>query len=191
MIHLSSFYIFPFEDVKHCILVLCPHTCICTCMYLIKMHGWHVCDCLKLEEFHTPIKIDAFEFLGLNICLVFWPKEPHIKWTICSTINSVLVTEKAANLVTKLLNWATFKYLSLRTCVSACIIFVLFSWTTLKIFIAAKRIHTIIKLSTEQTLNITNNFLSNNFLSLFLFLSCPTPQAHSTHTKHKDLHLIW
>ncbi len=161
-----------FEDVKHYVLVLCPHTCICTCMYLIKMHGWHVCDCLKPEEFHT----DAFEFLGLNICLVFWPKERHIKWTICSTINSVLVTEKAANLVTKLLNWATFKYLSLRTCLSACIIFVLFSWTTLKIFIAAKRIHTIIKMSTEQTLNITNNFLSNNFPSLSLSVMPLPPQ---------------
>jgi len=167
-------------------------------MYVFDQDAWLTCVWLFETRGISYTYRDAFEFLGLNICLVFWPKERHIKWTICSTINSsVLVTEKAANLVTKLLNWATFKYLSLHTCLSACIIFVLFSWTTLKIFIAAKRIHTIIKLSTEQTLNITNNFLSNNFLSLSL--SCtppqpprsPLPQAHSTHTKHKDLHLIW
>jgi hypothetical protein len=103
----------------------------------------------------------------------------------------VLGAEKAANLVTNLLNWATFKYLSLRTCLATYIIFVLFSWTTLKIFIAAKRIHTIIKMSTKQTLNITNNFLC---LSLSLMrppLPPSPPQAHATHTKRKDLHLIW
>jgi hypothetical protein len=184
MIHLSSLYIYiPFwrcETLYTCVMSTYLHMY----MYIFGQDAWLTCVWLFETRGISYTYTDAFEFLGLNICFVFWPKEPHIKWTICSTIISVLVTEKAANLVTKLLNWVTFKYLSLRTCLSTCIIFVLFSWTTLKIFIAAKRIHTIIKMSTEQTLNITNNFLSNNFFSLSLSLChgpappCPTSPKH-------------